>query len=29
MSQHARKIARIEGPVVIGAYGFIDIWQLD
>jgi len=29
MSQHARKLARIEGPVVIRAYGFIDIWQLN
>jgi 4-amino-4-deoxy-L-arabinose transferase-like glycosyltransferase len=29
MSQHAHKIARIEGPVVIRAYGFIDIWQLN
>ena len=29
MSAHARKIARIEGPVVIGAYGFIDVWQFD
>jgi hypothetical protein len=29
MSQHARKVARIEGPVVIAAYGFVDIWQFD
>jgi 4-amino-4-deoxy-L-arabinose transferase-like glycosyltransferase len=29
MGERAHKVARIEGPVVIAAYGFIDIWQID
>jgi 4-amino-4-deoxy-L-arabinose transferase-like glycosyltransferase len=29
MQAHATKVTRIEGPVVIGAYGFIDIWRFD
>jgi hypothetical protein len=29
MDEHATKVARIEGPVVIAAYGFIDIWRFD
>jgi 4-amino-4-deoxy-L-arabinose transferase-like glycosyltransferase len=29
LSDHGTLVARIEGPVVIHAYGFIDIWKLD
>ena len=29
MEQHATHVTRIEGPVVIKAYGFIDIWRFD
>jgi hypothetical protein len=29
MREHGTLIKRIEGPVVIAAYGFIDIWKLE
>jgi hypothetical protein len=29
MREHATLVKRIEGPVVIAAYGFIDIWRLE